>query len=244
MKTVITKNDRIHYYYEKGDTIKNIETGRFYTIEKVLKDDLIIITKEGEQIKLNSTLKPTSETLGKTIIEDKRLIGMPYPNELKETVMFSKTKPNAIIPSRDSENGCYDVYSCFEEDELVINPHEIKMIPTGIKSVFHESRRIGVRERGSTGSIGLATRCGQIDSGYRGEWFICLQNTTVKPIIISKKVDKKTVTEECVLYPYKKAIAQFAVEIVPNTIIIESTTNIIDSIPSKRGNGMLGSSQK
>lgn len=103
---------------------------------------------------------------------------------------FAKTKPNAIIPSKREEDGGYDIYACLDEDEIVIEPQEIKFIPTGIASAFSSDYVLLVRERGSSGSKGLAVRCGVIDSGYRDEIFIAINNTVNKKIIITKDVEK------------------------------------------------------
>jgi phytoene dehydrogenase-like protein len=48
------------------------------------------------------------------------------------TIKFAKVRPNAIIPTKRLEDAGYDIYANFEEDYIVLNPHETKMIPTGI----------------------------------------------------------------------------------------------------------------
>jgi len=35
-------------------------------------------------------------------------------------IYFAKVKQNAIIPSKREEDGCYDVYACFDEDYITI----------------------------------------------------------------------------------------------------------------------------
>lgn len=100
---------------------------------------------------------------------------------------FAKLKEDAKIPSRLDENMGYDIYACFEEDYMVIEPHKTIMIPTGICSACSEDYAIVLKERGSTGTKGIAQRCGVIDSGYRNEWFVPITNTNATPIIIVKK---------------------------------------------------------
>ena len=90
---------------------------------------------------------------------------------------FAKVNPNAIIPSKRDEDGGYDVYACFDEDYMVIQPHETKLIPSGIATAFSPKWVAIIKERGSNGSKGIAQRCGVIDSGYRNEWFVPLSNT-------------------------------------------------------------------
>ena len=136
-------------------------------------------------------------------------------------------------------------------DYIVINPHETKLIPTGIASSCNTDYGFLVFERGSTGSKGIARRCGVIDSGYRNEWFIGLTNTTNKVMFISKLSEKETYDKhygdlmvESFVYPYSKAIAQALVIPVPKTVIEEVTYEELQNIQSERGLGALGSSGK
>lgn len=166
-------------------------------------------------------------------------------------IKFAKVKPNAIIPSKRDEDMGFDIYACFDEDYIVINPHETKLIPTGIASACDSDYGFLVFERGSTGSKGIARRCGVIDSGYRNEWFIGLTNTTDKVMFISKLSEQETynkyygeIMRESFVYPYSKAIAQALVVPVPKTKIKEVSYDELKAIKSKRGLGKLGSSNK
>lgn len=162
----------------------------------------------------------------------------------KNTIYFAKLKEGAKIPTKIEENMCYDIYACFDQDNFIINPHSTALVPTGICSAFDSKWGISLRERGSTGSIGMKTSAGQIDSGYRGEWFVALTNTNDKPIVISKEVEKTTITEDYIFYPYSKAICQAKVEEVPVIEIQEIDADVLKQIPSIRGEGKLGSSGK
>jgi len=162
-------------------------------------------------------------------------------------IYFAKVKEGAIIPSKDSENAGYDIRACFEEESITILSGEIKMIPTGICSAFNEDFVMVLKERGSTGTKGLSQRCGIIDSGFRGEWFVPINNTSNKAIIITKNVEatQSHYAEGVVtIYPYTKAISQALLLPVPKTKIIELTKTEIKRIQSKRGIGQLGSSNK
>ena len=166
-------------------------------------------------------------------------------------IKFAKVKPNAIIPSKRDEDMGFDIYACFDEDYMVINPHETKLIPTGIASACDSEYGFVVFERGSTGSKGIARRCGVIDSGYRNEWFIGLTNTTSKVIFISKLSEHETynkyygdIMPESFVYPYSKAIAQALAVPVPKTTVEEISYEELQSIQSERGMGALGSSNK
>ena len=109
-------------------------------------------------------------------------------------VKFAKVKHDAIIPSKRDEDMGFDIYACFDEDYIMIKPHETKLIPTGIASSCEPDYGFLVFERGSTGSKGIARRCGVIDSGYRNEWFIGLTNTnSFKTLFITKLSVEETI---------------------------------------------------
>lgn len=107
-------------------------------------------------------------------------------------IKFAKVHPNAIIPSKRDEDMGFDIYACFNEDYIAIKPHETKLIPTGIASACNSDYGFLVFERGSTGSKGIARRCGVIDSGYRNEWFVGLTNTTSGMLFITKLSEEDT----------------------------------------------------
>lgn len=181
---------------------------------------------------------------------------------MKANIKFAKTKPNAIIPSKRVEDMGFDIYPCFDEDYIEIPPHETRLIPTGIASSCDPEYGFLLRERGSTGSKGIALRCGVIDSGYRNEWFVGLTNTTDRHMVISKlnkfetamlmfEQDKNSLmlSEEDIdkfmlIYPYTKAIAQALVIPVPEVEVETMSYEDLKAIQSERGLGALGSSGK
>lgn len=156
-------------------------------------------------------------------------------------ILFAKTKKGAIVPSKREEDGAFDIYACFEEDYMVIKPHETKLIPTGIASAFSSDYVAILKERGSTGTKGIGQRAGVIDSGFRGEWFVPLTNHNDKTLIISK--DPKC-SEVAIVYPYNKAIAQCMMVEVPKLSINEIFYDELLAYESERGVGSLGSSGK
>ena len=159
-------------------------------------------------------------------------------------VKFAKVRPDAKIPNKRDEDMGFDIYACFDEDYMVIGPHETKLIPTGIASSCDPEYGFLLRERGSTGSKGIALRAGVIDSGYRSEWFVGLTNTTNKMMYISKPFVCIDVTLESFVYPYSKAIAQALIVPVPKVEVEELSYEDLQAIPSERGAGALGSSGK
>lgn len=170
---------------------------------------------------------------------------------MNTTVKFAKIKEGAQVPSKRNEDVGFDIYACFDDDYIVITPHETKLIPTGIASACEPEYGFVLRERGSTGSKGIALRAGVIDSGYRNEWFVGLTNTTNKVLFISKLSEQETynkyyddIMPESFVYPYTKAIAQALVVPVPKTEVEEIPYEELQAIKSERGMGALGSSNK
>lgn len=172
--------------------------------------------------------------------ERKKLMYEVKENEL----LFAKTKENAIIPTKRDEDGCYDIYACFDEDFVRIEPFTNKLIDSGIATAFNKRWRLAIRERGSNSKSGLITMSGQVDSGYRGSIFVSLYNANSVPVIISKNVDTLEKTDDYIKVPYSKAVAQFAMEEVPVLEEKEIDYEILKTIASERGVGALGSSGK
>lgn len=174
---------------------------------------------------------------------------------------FAKVKENAIIPTKRNEDAGYDFYACSEED-IRINPHETKLIPTGIACAVSNDYFLYLVERGSSGSKGMKKSCGVIDSGFRNEIFAAIYNGNDYSIIITDNVDKVELKDEihitqitsdgkeigctvqALYYPKSKAICQGVVLPVPFMNVKEITYKELKQIPSERGEGMLGSSGK
>lgn len=165
---------------------------------------------------------------------------------------FAKCREGAIVPTKEDENGAYDVYACFDENFMRIKPHTVELIPTGIVSAFSSNYVVILKERSSTGTKNMAQRSGCIDSGYRGEWFVPIANNNDYDIIISKLSEKETKEivygkgndAKCIVYPYTKAITQFLFLPVPKATIKEIDYYEIMKFESKRGTGSMGSSGK
>lgn len=161
-----------------------------------------------------------------------------------DKIKFAKVKENAVIPSKREEDAGYDIYACFDEKFVIIQPHETVLIPTGIASAFSDDYVMVLKERGSTGTKGMAQRCGVIDSGFRNEWLVPITNTTDKTIMIDKVFEKVEEYNSYIHYPYGKAICQALLLPVPKVEIEEIAYDELIKIESERGNGMLGSSGK
>ena len=163
---------------------------------------------------------------------------------MNTTIKFAKVRPEAIIPTKRDEDAGFDIYACFDEDYIKLDPHETKMIPTGIASACDKEYCLILKERGSTGTKGIAQRSGIIDSGYRGEIRVPITNTTNKTLIITKNPPENSPYSSVVYYPANKAICQALVIPVPKCTVQEISYDELQQIPSERGTGALGSSNK
>lgn len=169
--------------------------------------------------------------------------------EDNRALYWAKIKEKAIIPTRESENAGYDIYACFEEDFMIVKPHETLLIPTGIAWACSEDFYLQIEERSSTGSKGIKKSAGVIDSGYRGEIKIAITNSRNIPLIFSA-LDEKILLEKypeckkCLIYPVSKAIAQGIVHRVEkmNEQVIDYEE--LTKISSNRGDKGWGSSGK
>lgn len=160
-------------------------------------------------------------------------------------------KKNATVPTKRPEDGCFDLYGCFDEDPFLLFPGDIKLVSLGFRTEFPKDWIFRIFERSSAGSKGISMRCGVIDSGYRGEYFAAANNTSNKLIIISNKTKEeilkdnlealKEYKENFIIYPQNKAIAQGGLTYTPHIEIEE--VNELD-MNSLRGEGSLGSTGK
>jgi dUTP pyrophosphatase len=159
-------------------------------------------------------------------------------------IMFAKIKADATIPSKRNEDAGYDIYACFDDEEMVIPPLETVKIPTGIISAFPDVCVGIVKERGSLGSKGVSVRCGVIDSGFRGEWFVAMTNHNNVPLVITKRDASAREDTASIEHTYGKAIAQVIFLPTAQLSSVQVPAEKIQGIESQRGTGMLGSSGK
>ncbi len=165
------------------------------------------------------------------------------------TVYFAKLKKEAVIPSKRGEDAGYDVFPCIEGPFLRIPPMQTVLVPTGIASAFPAGYYFQIQERGSTGSRGIAKRCGVIDSGYRGEWFLPMTNLNPLPLFIAKPSSRplleKSAEKKMIMIHYcNKAIAQAIFLRLPEAGICELSYDELLKIDSERGTASLGSTDK
>lgn len=161
-------------------------------------------------------------------------------------VRFTTVGLGVKFPSKRKEDAGYDIYPYFSQQYIKIDPHQTVMIPTGLKSSLPKSYYIQLAERGSIGSKGAALRCGVIDSGYRGEWFVPITNTTNRLMFIAKDPEyiKFHFGDDCIVFPYAKAICQAIIMPSYNTKWRRVSSVAFEKYESERGVGKLGSSGK
>lgn len=143
------------------------------------------------------------------------------------TIKFAKLVDTATIPTGRDEDLGIDFYY-YNRDmsiPIILTPHEVFKLPTGIIMAMDEEYGMILKERSSLGSKGIALRAGVIDSGYRGEVLICLENTTDAPYRLD----------------VTKAIAQGVLVPNPKKVIEEYTVDEIMVIDSERGGRGFGS---
>lgn len=167
---------------------------------------------------------------------------------MEKIIQWLKLKPTAVVPTKRAEDAGFDLYTT--ATETVIAPHETKLLNTGLATIFDADIVGIVKERGSTGSLGLSVRSGVIDSGYRGEWKVAITNLNNYPVVFkkasnphheyrwgSRKVKK-------LIYPLSKAIAQVIFIELPSINSVEINEEEFRQHTSERGEGGWGSSGK
>lgn len=159
-------------------------------------------------------------------------------------IIYFALEDGATLPTKREEDGCYDVYPYFPDDYIVIPPYQCLLIPTGVYSAFSDNYRISLRERGTASKWGIEIKSGQIDSGYRGQWFVSVYNENDIPIVITKNIKEMEVAPGFIRVPYSKAICQAALEVVPKVRTALIPVEELKNIKSERGEGCLGDSGK
>ena len=158
---------------------------------------------------------------------------------------FFKDDERAIIPTKKKEDAGYDVYMLPTDEPIIVKPGETVSLHTGLKSAFSSDYVLLGRERGSTGTRGLRFGAGVIDSGFRGEILIPINNTSDKDIVLMpEKYSSDKSFEDASIYPQTKAIGQLLLVPVIDAEVKEVSAEEYEKFDSERGEGMFGSSGK
>ncbi len=92
-------------------------------------------------------------------------------------VLFKRLHPAARLPARaHATDGAYDVYVT---EEVTVAPMEAARVGLGFAAAIPHGYFARLTGRSSTQ---FYVRDGLIDSGYRGEWKIAVQNLTSEPL--------------------------------------------------------------
>lgn len=129
-----------------------------------------------------------------------------------EVVNIKKVKENAKIPTYGTDNAAgADLYACIEE-ALSFNPHETKMVPTGVAVEIPSGYAGFIYARSGLASkrhLAPANKVGVVDSDYRGEVMVALHNHSEEVITI----EPEERIAQFVIAPYLKADFQVVEEL-------------------------------
>ena len=121
----------------------------------------------------------------------------------------------------------------------------------GLSEAFRGGKDIGTTKRGIGPTyMDKYERCGVIDSGYRGEWFVPMTNLNTVPLYFAKESageyleGLKERGERFNVYYITKAVCQAVLLPVPETEITEIPYDELMEMKSLRMTGSLGSSGK
>lgn len=141
---------------------------------------------------------------------------------------IKKVRTDAKLPTRGTQGSAgMDLYACIE-NEVTVNPGEIKIIPTGVAvalpdkeyAVFLYARSgLGIKH-----GICLANGVGVIDSDYRGEICAGICNVSQNPYTIQPQ----------------ERIAQMVVA----PVIVTELEEVENLDETERGQGKFGSTGK
>lgn len=154
-------------------------------------------------------------------------------NTLEEIILYDgafknipikvvKIDPDAKLPFySDKGDACMDICS---NKEMVIAPHTTEIVPSGIKAIVPGGYELQVRPRSGLSrktGIRVANAPGTIDSGYRYEIGVILENTSDTPFKIHK---------------YDR-IAQLRLAEVPHIVWDEISEEEYNNYTTNRGEG-------
>ena len=116
--------------------------------------------------------KNITESLAKMI--EKGNEGLPLKSDVVK-VGFKRLSDTAVIPTRahESDSG----FDLVANEDVIIEPGETKVIPTGIAVELPDGYEAKVRPRsGVTAKTKLRVQLGTIDNGYTGEIGVIVDN--------------------------------------------------------------------
>lgn len=177
--------------------------------------------------------KNITESLAKMI--EKGNEGLPLKNDVVK-VGFKRLSDTAVIPTRahESDSG----FDLVADEDVIIEPGETKVIPTGIAVELPDGYEGQVRPRsGVTAKTKLRVQLGTIDNGYTGEIGVIVDNIASEGFSV-----------DGVVYPLENIkkgtrIAQLVVQALPEVTAFE-VEEISDSERGTAGFGSTGTTTK
>ena len=119
-------------------------------------------------------------------------------------VEIKKLNENAKIPTRGTEYAAgADLYACIEEN-MIFNPHETKLVPTGLALAIPEGYAGLIYARSGLAAkrhLAPANKVGVVDSDYRGEVMVALHNHSNEP----QTIEPNERIAQLVITPFLKA---------------------------------------
>lgn len=110
----------------------------------------------------------------------------PFSHPPVEIAVLSEE--NVTIPSYASSGASGADVRAFLEQEIVIPPGEVRLVPTGLRFCIPHGYEIQVRPRSGlalNSQISVLNTPGTIDADYRGEVKIILINFSQTPFVVS-----------------------------------------------------------
>ena len=140
---------------------------------------------------------------------------------MKDTLKVKLLCEDAKLPTRGSEKAAgYDLYSC---ENVTLPVMGIAKIKTGVSIAIFEHHYGRIAPRSSLGVKGIMVHAGVIDSDYRGEIIVVLQNLGKSEYVIHKQ-DK---------------IAQLILEKISMPQIVQ-VSELDDTVRGEQGFGSTG----
>ena len=153
------------------------------------------------------------------------------------------------VPTKRESDAGYDIYAFFDEDYIVIAPHQSKIINTGLYSALPDNFFLEFKERSSTAKYNVGIRAGVIEGTYRGELLVCVSNHNNVPLAIAKEnisieKIKQEVSPTVIIYPYEKAITQGVLRKIEPAQFKTIPLEELKKMTTIRGDGGFGSTGK
>ena len=156
-------------------------------------------------------------------------------------IYIEKISEDAVMPFYAHE-GDAGMDLCANED-VMIAPGETKLVPTGLKMAIPVGYEVQIRPRSGISlktKLRVANAPGTIDSGYRGEVCVIMDNISAPNTVENRITIEDKGQQGTYLIKKGNRIAQMVIASVEKGEIIECQN--VESIDSDRGVGGFGSS--